>query len=354
MTCPSPPSRARSTSWCTSTRPASAAPTCTSSRASGPAAGPRAALHHRPRERRHGAPRWATRSARWPSGQGHPAPAGDVRPVPRRAVPVTTCTAPPRSSRASAATAGWPSSCAPASGPSSSWRRAWHRPTSPRWPTPASRRYHAVRKAVPLLYAGTHAVMIGAGGLGHIGLQTLLAITPAEVIVVDQSEEALAKAADLGAHHTVLAGDDHVAEVMDLTGGLGAHVVFDFVGEHGTEAAGRGDDPRGRVLLRHRLRRPRRRPHHRPHQPGDQHRRQPRRLLQRPGRADGAHGAGQGAAVHQDLPARPTPSPRWTTSTTRGCPAAAPSSPRPEPAGGAPLLAPRGVRRRAGWCTLAR
>jgi NAD+-dependent secondary alcohol dehydrogenase Adh1 len=98
--------------------------------------------------------------------------------------------------------------------------------------------YHAVRKAVPLLHAGTRAVMIGAGGLGHIGLQTLLAITPAEVIVVDQSEEALAKAADLGAHHTVLAGGDHVAEVMDLTGGLGGHVVFDFVGEHGTEAAG--------------------------------------------------------------------------------------------------------------------
>ena len=68
--------------------------------------------------------------------------------------------------------------------------------------------YHAVRKAVPLLYAGTRVVMIGAGGLGHIGLQTLLAITPAEVIVVDQSEEALAKAADLGAHHTVLAGED--------------------------------------------------------------------------------------------------------------------------------------------------
>jgi len=98
--------------------------------------------------------------------------------------------------------------------------------------------YHAVRKAVPLLYAGTRAVMIGAGGLGHIGLQTLLAITPAEVIVVDQSKEALAKAADLGAHHTVLAGESSVAEVMDLTGGLGGQVVFDFVGEHGTEAAG--------------------------------------------------------------------------------------------------------------------
>src|SRR5262249_21346710 len=31
--------------------------------------------------------------------------------------------------------------------------------------------YHAVRKAIPLLYPGTTCVVIGAGGLGHIGIQ---------------------------------------------------------------------------------------------------------------------------------------------------------------------------------------
>lgn len=98
--------------------------------------------------------------------------------------------------------------------------------------------YHAVRKAVPLLYPGTHAVMIGAGGLGHIGLQTLLAITAAEITVVDRSPDALAKAAALGAHHTILADGSHLDAVSELTGGKGAHVVFDFVGEHGTEAEG--------------------------------------------------------------------------------------------------------------------
>jgi NAD+-dependent secondary alcohol dehydrogenase Adh1 len=98
--------------------------------------------------------------------------------------------------------------------------------------------YHAVRKAVPLLYPGTHAVVIGAGGLGHIGLQTLLALTSAEVTVVDRSADALAKASDLGAHHTVAAFGDHVDEVMELTGGSGAHVVLDFVGDNGTEAEG--------------------------------------------------------------------------------------------------------------------
>ena len=98
--------------------------------------------------------------------------------------------------------------------------------------------YHAVRKAVPLLYPGAHVVMIGAGGLGHIGLQSLLALTPAEVTVVDVDDDALAKAHDLGAHHVVKAGDEHVSQVLDQTDGTGAHVVLDFVGEKGTEAEG--------------------------------------------------------------------------------------------------------------------
>ncbi len=98
--------------------------------------------------------------------------------------------------------------------------------------------YHAVRKAVPLLYPGTHVVMIGAGGLGHIGLQTLVALTPAQITVVDRSPEALELAQTLGAHHTVAADGTQVDTVTDITGGRGAHVVLDFVGESGTEAEG--------------------------------------------------------------------------------------------------------------------
>lgn len=96
--------------------------------------------------------------------------------------------------------------------------------------------YHAVRKAADVLFPGTHAVVIGAGGLGHIGVQALAAITAAEITVVDRSEEAIELARSLGAHHTVLATDDDAiaAQVLDITGG-GAHVVFDYVGEHGTE-----------------------------------------------------------------------------------------------------------------------
>lgn len=98
--------------------------------------------------------------------------------------------------------------------------------------------YHAVRKAVPLLYPGAHVVMIGAGGLGHIGLQSLVALTPAEITVVDRSPEVLELARELGAHHRVVADGSQVDEVGEITGGRGAHVVLDFVGESGTEAEG--------------------------------------------------------------------------------------------------------------------
>src|SRR5881392_4225542 len=47
---------------------------------------------------------------------------------------------------------------------------------------------HAVKKAIPVLSPGTRAVVIGAGGLGHIGVQCLKAMTSAEVIVIDSSE----------------------------------------------------------------------------------------------------------------------------------------------------------------------
>jgi NAD+-dependent secondary alcohol dehydrogenase Adh1 len=98
--------------------------------------------------------------------------------------------------------------------------------------------FHAVRKAVPLLHPGANVVLVGAGGLGHIGLQCLLAMTAARVTVVDRSAEVLEKATALGAHHTVLSDGSQVDEVLDETAGEGAQVVLDFVGEHGTEAEG--------------------------------------------------------------------------------------------------------------------
>lgn len=99
--------------------------------------------------------------------------------------------------------------------------------------------YHAVRRATDVLFPGTHAVVIGAGGLGHIGIQTLAAITSTEITVIDQNEEALELAKSIGADHTVVAGqssdqDAVTKQVQDITAG-GAHIVFDFVGEQGME-----------------------------------------------------------------------------------------------------------------------
>jgi NAD+-dependent secondary alcohol dehydrogenase Adh1 len=93
--------------------------------------------------------------------------------------------------------------------------------------------YHAVKKAIPGLGAGSFAVAVGIGGLGHIGIQCLKAMTAASVIAVDTSEEALKLASDCGADHLVHADGQQTQQVRDLTGS-GADAVFDFVGEDST------------------------------------------------------------------------------------------------------------------------
>jgi NAD+-dependent secondary alcohol dehydrogenase Adh1 len=98
--------------------------------------------------------------------------------------------------------------------------------------------YHAVRKAVPLLYPGTTCVVTGAGGLGHIGIQCLAALTATRVVVVDSNPDALKLAEQLGARHTVVADGSQVDAVKELTGGRGADVVLDFVAEQGAEMDG--------------------------------------------------------------------------------------------------------------------
>ncbi len=97
--------------------------------------------------------------------------------------------------------------------------------------------YHAVRKAIPLLYPGTTCAVIGAGGLGHIGIQCLAALTATTIIVVDRNPDALKLAEQLGANHSVVADGNHVDAVKDLTNG-GADVVLDFVAEQGAENDG--------------------------------------------------------------------------------------------------------------------
>jgi propanol-preferring alcohol dehydrogenase len=96
--------------------------------------------------------------------------------------------------------------------------------------------YHAVKRSLPLLGAGSVAVVIGVGGLGHMAVQILDALTPATIVAVDQRERALQTAREVGAAHALLASDDAVTAIRDLTKGRGADVVLDFVGADATLA----------------------------------------------------------------------------------------------------------------------
>ncbi|EWG98268.1 NAD(P)-dependent alcohol dehydrogenase [Halomonas sp. BC04] len=91
--------------------------------------------------------------------------------------------------------------------------------------------YHAAKKAARHLVPGQKVVVLGVGGLGHIGVQVLAALCGAEIIAIDRAESALKLAEQGGAHHVVKADGGEVDAVMSLTGGHGAEAVLDFVGE---------------------------------------------------------------------------------------------------------------------------
>jgi alcohol dehydrogenase, propanol-preferring len=90
--------------------------------------------------------------------------------------------------------------------------------------------YHAVRRSWAKLSPSSVAVVIGVGGLGHMGIQILKATTAARVVAVDTRPQALDLAKTCGADYCVTAGDTAAAEIREITGGRGADVVLDFVG----------------------------------------------------------------------------------------------------------------------------
>ncbi|SCL32470.1 D-arabinose 1-dehydrogenase, Zn-dependent alcohol dehydrogenase family [Micromonospora nigra] len=90
--------------------------------------------------------------------------------------------------------------------------------------------YHAVRRSWHKLAPGSTAVVIGVGGLGHVGVQILKTTTAARVIAVDTREEALALATECGADLALPSGAGTAEEIRRATGGRGADVVLDCVG----------------------------------------------------------------------------------------------------------------------------
>ena len=97
--------------------------------------------------------------------------------------------------------------------------------------------YHAAKKAVRELNPGDAAVVIGVGGLGHIGLQCLDAMSAADIVGVDIKQSARDLASDLGAHYTIdPTSEDVASEIEGITDGAGAAQVLDFVGADETTA----------------------------------------------------------------------------------------------------------------------
>lgn len=90
--------------------------------------------------------------------------------------------------------------------------------------------YHAIKPSLSKLVGGSTAVVLGAGGLGHVAIQMLRHLTPSRIIALDVTEEKLAFAREVGAHETILSDADAVQNVRAITGKDGATAVFDFVG----------------------------------------------------------------------------------------------------------------------------
>jgi len=90
--------------------------------------------------------------------------------------------------------------------------------------------YHAIKRSLHLLVPGSTAVVIGVGGLGHMGVQILRALSSARIVAVDVSEEKLRLAAEVGADHEVKAGESAGEEIREITKGRGAELVVDMVG----------------------------------------------------------------------------------------------------------------------------
>jgi len=96
--------------------------------------------------------------------------------------------------------------------------------------------YHAIRSVQPLLTPGAWALVIGIGGLGHMAVQLLRAVSAVRVIAVDVDAAKLELAREVGAEETIVVGETAAARIRELTRGLGPIAVLDCVGSDVTMA----------------------------------------------------------------------------------------------------------------------
>jgi len=96
--------------------------------------------------------------------------------------------------------------------------------------------YTAIKQALPVIWPGSTAVVIGVGGLGLYAVQFLRQLTGARVVAVDSSEARLKLAREYGADNLIASGPEAAGQIRDLTGGIGATFVLDCVGVNATLA----------------------------------------------------------------------------------------------------------------------
>ena len=89
--------------------------------------------------------------------------------------------------------------------------------------------YHAIKASLPKLVPGTTALVIGVGGLGHLAVQILRALTPSTVIAIDTAPEKLSLARAAGAHHAFASDEEAAGKIRRIARDRGVTAVFDFV-----------------------------------------------------------------------------------------------------------------------------
>jgi alcohol dehydrogenase, propanol-preferring len=90
--------------------------------------------------------------------------------------------------------------------------------------------YHAIKTSLPLLVPGSTVVVIGVGGLGHIAVQLLQALSPARIVALDSREAAVRLALHAGADAAFVSGEIAPEALRAELGPAGAALVLDFVG----------------------------------------------------------------------------------------------------------------------------
>jgi alcohol dehydrogenase, propanol-preferring len=105
--------------------------------------------------------------------------------------------------------------------------------------------YHAAKLSLAQLRPGSTALVVGVGGLGHMAIQVLKAISPARIVAVDVRSAALELARAAGADSVLSADGLTPEDVRAELGPDGATVALDFVGNDATLALAAGSVAQG-------------------------------------------------------------------------------------------------------------